>query len=285
MIIGNNKYKYFGGNRCLNLFLTDIRKLPLVSVDEEEELMDAVSNGDQRAKNRLVEANLRFIYSVAKIYARNEDEVLDYVNEGVIGLNTAIEKFDPTKGYKFLTYGVWYIRRHMNTFLLTKRQTITNSAPVAQVQKKMDVVKQKRFAETGHLLTDEEALAIVKESFDVTVKDERVLSTISMTSIDEPVSEELTVVESEVFNSKTASNNRFDERVEEEYRDQLINYFLSSLSEKEQDVVKMRYGIGPYKGREISLEEISLKHNIRPEKVDRICDNAFSRIREKKKLV
>jgi RNA polymerase primary sigma factor len=285
MLIGNNKYKYFNGNRCLSLFLTDIRKIPLATVDEEEELVTSYKEGDQSAKNRLIEANLRFIYSVAKVYSRNEEEVLDYVNEGVIGLETALERFDPSKGYKFLTYGVWYIRRQMNTFLLTKRKTISNSAPVAHVQKKMDSVKQKTYAETGTVLSDVEALDIVKQSYDVKVKDERVLSTITMSYIDEPVSDDYTVEESDRFTEHTASDNQYNERVEREYQDQLINYYLSHLSEKERDIVKMRYGIGPYRGREISKEEISVKHNVSPERVDRICDAAFARIRYKENLI
>lgn len=285
MLIGNNKYKYFNGNRCLSLFLTDIRKIPLATVDEEEELVTSYKEGDQSAKNRLIEANLRFIYSVAKVYSRNEEEVLDYVNEGVIGLETALERFDPSKGYKFLTYGVWYIRRQMNTFLLTKRKTISNSAPVAHVQKKMDSVKQRTYAETGTVLSDVEALDIVKQSYDVKVKDERVLSTITMSYIDEPISDDYTVEESDRFTEHTASENQYDERVEREYQDQLINYYLSHLSEKERDIVKMRYGIGPYRGREISKEEISVKHNVSPERVDRICDAAFARIRYKENLI
>ena len=285
MLIGNNKYKYFNGNRCLSLFLTDIRKIPLATVDEEEELVTSYKEGDQSAKNRLIEANLRFIYSVAKVYSRNEEEVLDYVNEGVIGLETALERFDPSKGYKFLTYGVWYIRRQMNTFLLTKRKTISNSAPVAHVQKKMDSIKQKTYAETGTVLSDVEALDIVKQSYDVKVKDERVLSTITMSYIDEPISDDYTVEESDRFTEHTASENQYDERVEREYQDQLINYYLSHLSEKERDIVKMRYGIGPYRGREISKEEISVKHNVSPERVDRICDAAFARIRYKENLI
>ncbi len=285
MLIGNNKYKYFNGNRCLSLFLTDIRKIPLATVDEEEELVTSYKEGDQTAKNRLIEANLRFIYSVAKVYSRNEEEVLDYVNEGVIGLETALERFDPSKGYKFLTYGVWYIRRQMNTFLLTKRKTISNSAPVAHVQKKMDSVKQRTYAETGTVLSDVEALDIVKQSYDVKVKDERVLSTITMSYIDEPISDDYTVEESDRFTEHTASDNQYNERVEREYQDQLINYYLSHLSEKERDIVKMRYGIGPYRGREISKEEISVKHNVSPERVDRICDAAFARIRYKEKLI
>lgn len=285
MLIGNNKYKYFNGNRCLSLFLTDIRKIPLATVDEEEELVTSYKEGDQSAKNRLIEANLRFIYSVAKVYSRNEEEVLDYVNEGVIGLETALERFDPSKGYKFLTYGVWYIRRQMNTFLLTKRKTISNSAPVAHVQKKMESVRQKTYAETGTVLSDVEALDIVKRSYDVKVKDERILCTITMSYIDEPISDDYTVEESDRFTEHTASDNQYDEQVEREYQDQLINYYLSHLSEKERDIVKMRYGIGPYRGREISKEEISVKHNVSPERVDRICDAAFARIRYKENLI
>ena len=109
----NYNCKFYSGNDTLNKYLSDIGKYKVLTLEEEVELFERICDGDEQAKARIVESNQRFVYSLAKIYSKNEDEVLDYVNEGNIGLITAIDTFDVTKGMKFITYAVWYIRRSM----------------------------------------------------------------------------------------------------------------------------------------------------------------------------
>ena len=130
MRLSDYSCKYFKNSDALNSFLADVRKHPVPTIQQEEELFDRYYAGDESAKDELIVGNLRFVYSLAKIYARNEAEVIDYVNEGVIGLLIALEDYDRTKGYKFITYGVWYIRRQMNYYLLTQRDMISHSAQV-----------------------------------------------------------------------------------------------------------------------------------------------------------
>ena len=173
MRISDHNCKFFKSNDILNLFLADVRKHPVLSIDEEEEIVERYRNGDERAKDELIVGNLRFIYSIAKIYARNESEVMDYVNEGVIGLEMALKKYDPSKGYKFITYGVWYIRREMNYYLLTKRDLVSHSAQVGNITKKSDAFRQRYYAENGRMPTNDEIRESLKESFNISVsKDE-----------------------------------------------------------------------------------------------------------------
>ena len=156
MRISDHGCKYFRSNDVLNSFLADVRRYPVPSVQEEEELFEQYRNGNEFAKDRLILGNLRFIYALAKIYARNETEVVDYVDEGVIGLMKALEEFDPDRGYKFITYGVWYIRRQMNYYMLTKRDMVSHSSQVGNINKKSETFRQKYYAEFGRTPTNEE---------------------------------------------------------------------------------------------------------------------------------
>ena len=244
MRISDHNCKFFKSNDILNLFLADVRKHPVPSIDEEEEIVERYRNGDERAKDELIVGNLRFIYSIAKIYARNESEVMDYVNEGVIGLETALKMYDPSRGYKFITYGVWYIRRQMNYYLLTKRDLISHSAQVGNITKKSDVFRH----ESG------------------------------ISSIDEDLSEDYTVEESSEFNERTSSVNEYEEESEKEYNLAVLKRCLSVLPEKTAEIVKMRYGIGY--DRPWTPDEISDYFGINPERVDKICAYAVVKMRK-----
>lgn len=271
--------KFFKSNDILNSFLADVRKHPVPTVQEEEELFERYYNGDDSARDGLIVGNLRFVYSLAKIYARNESEVIDYVNEGVIGLMTALNEYDPSKGYKFITYGVWYIRRQMNYYLLTKRDMISHSAQVGNITKKSDRIRQKYYAENGRIPSDEEVKEILKQSFNITVTKNDDLSEIGLTSIDEDVKDDYTVEETSDFNEQTASFNAYEEEAENDYRREVINSYLSLLSEKTADILKMKYGIG-YE-RAYADDEIGDKYGIDPERIDGICEYAISVMRKK----
>ncbi len=277
MQIGNNG-KFFKSTDVLNSFLTDVRKYPVPSVEEEERLFESFKNGDENAKDMIILGHLRFVYSLAKIYARDESEVIDYVNEGVIGLMTALNEFDPTKGYKFITYGVWYIRRQMNYYMLTKRDLISHSSQVGNVIKKADAVRQRYFAEYGVLPTNEQVKKVLMESFNLNVtKDEDMFET-GIKSIDEDVSEDYTVEETSEYNTKTAAYNEYETVAEDEYRSKLLGIYLAKLPERMQKIVKMRYGIG-YE-RALSSAEIADECGIDADRVDKICEHAILIMRQ-----
>ena len=277
MRLSDHSCKYFRTNEILNSFLSDVRRYDVPSIEEEEQLIKQYKAGDKSAKDRLIVGNLRFVYSIAKIYARDENEVIDYVNEGVIGLMTALEEFDVTKGCKFLTYGVWYIRRQMNYYMLTKRDLISHSAQVGNISKKSDVIRQKYFAENGSLPSDEDVMRVLEEEFNIKVSKPEDMYDTGIASIDEEVSEDYSMEETEDYNRRTASYNDYEEEINDEYNENLVAHLLQFLPEKAAEIVKMKYGIGY--GRSYSVEEISRKFNIAPERIESICEAAIMEMR------
>jgi RNA polymerase primary sigma factor len=278
MRISDYTCKYFTYNAVLNSFLNEIRKYPVPSVQEEEELFDRYRNGDERARDLLIVGHLRFVYSLAKIYARNESEVTDYVNEGVYGLLLALDDFDPTKGYKFITYGVWYIRRQMNYYMLTKRDMVSHSAQIGNINRKSDMYRQKYFAEFGKMPTNEEVMDVLKNSFNINVSKVEDLFETGVSSIDEDVCEDYTLENTSEYNEVTASVNEYETESEREYNMEILKEYLSALPEKAADIIKMRFGVG-YE-RPYTDEEIGEKYGIDPERIDGICGYAISTMRK-----
>ncbi len=278
MRISDHGCKYFRSNDVLNSFLADVRRYPVPSVQEEEELFEQYRNGNEFAKDRLILGNLRFIYALAKIYARNETEVVDYVDEGVIGLMKALEEFDPDRGYKFITYGVWYIRRQMNYYMLTKRDMVSHSSQVGNINKKSETFRQKYYAEFGRTPTNEEVKQALLENFNISVSKDEDLFETGLSSIDEDLSEDYTVEESSDFNEKTASINDYEEESENDYLKEVLKEYLSVLPEKAADVVKMRYGVD-YE-RQYTDTEIADKYGMSVEQVEKLCSYAIAKMRK-----
>ncbi len=278
MRISDHGCKYFRSNDVLNSFLADVRRYPVPSVQEEEELFEQYRNGNEFAKDRLILGNLRFIYALAKIYARNETEVVDYVDEGVIGLMKALEEFDPDRGYKFITYGVWYIRRQMNYYMLTKRDMVSHSSQVGNINKKSEAFRQKYFAEFGRTPTNDEIKQALLENFNISVSKDDDLFETALSSIDEDLSEDYTVEESSDFNEKTASVNDYEEEAENDYLKEVLKEYLSVLPEKAADVVKMRYGVDY--DRQYSDTEIADKYGMSVEQVEKLCSYAIAKMRK-----
>lgn len=278
MRISDHGCKYFRSNDVLNSFLADVRRYPVPSVQEEEELFEQYRNGNEFAKDRLILGNLRFIYALAKIYARNETEVVDYVDEGVIGLMKALEEFDPDRGYKFITYGVWYIRRQMNYYMLTKRDMVSHSSQVGNINKKSEAFRQRYFAEFGRTPTNDEIKQALLENFNISVSKDDDLFETALSSIDEDLSEDYTVEESSDFNEKTASVNDYEEEAENDYLKEVLKEYLSVLPEKAADVVKMRYGVDY--DRQYSDTEIADKYGMSVEQVEKLCSYAIAKMRK-----
>lgn len=278
MRISDHGCKYFRSNDVLNSFLADVRRYPVPSVQEEEELFEQYSNGNSFAKDRLILGNLRFIYALAKIYARNETEVVDYVDEGVIGLMKALEEFDPSRGYKFITYGVWYIRRQMNYYMLTKRDMVSHSSQVGNINKKSEAFRQKYFAEFGRTPTNEEIKQALLENFNISVSKDEDLFETALSSIDEDLSDDYTVEESSDFNERTASVNDYEEEAENDYLKEILKEYLSVLPEKAADVVKMRFGVDY--DRQYSDTEIADKYGMSVEQVEKLCSYAIAKMRK-----
>ena len=277
MKISDYSCKFYNGDKTLNNYLNDIRKYTVPTLEEEEALFERIADGDEAAKKEIVERNQRFVYSLAKIYSEDESEVLDYVNEGNIGLITAIDSFDPTKGIKFITYAVWYIRRSMNYYLTNTNSLITKSNSM-KLGKKIDKVKQVFFNENGYLPTTEDIVELVKKYYDIDVKDVSDIYDLRIASINDEVSDDYTVEENSMFNEKTSSENEYETESNETYNSMLVNDILSRLTPKQQDIIKMAYGIG-YE-RSYTPVEIGAKYNMDEITINQLKSNIMEYLRD-----
>ena len=275
----NYNCKFYSGNDTLNKYLSDIRKYKVLTPEEEVELFERIGDGDERAKARIVESNQRFVYSLAKIYSKNEDEVLDYVNEGNIGLITAIDTFDVTKGMKFITYAVWYIRRSMNYYLSTMNSLVAKSNNM-KYGKKIEYIKQECMCTKGYEPTYDEIVDMMKEKYNIDIKDICDVYDLNISSINQQLDDDYTIEDNSEFNEVTSSVNAYETETDKTYNNELVGNILSTLTEKQQDIIRMSFGIG-YE-RSFTAEEIGDKYEMDETTVNQLKNNIIKYLKQNK---
>jgi RNA polymerase primary sigma factor len=223
---------------ALQLFLNEARRYPLLTKEEEVELAKAVERGDLRAKERLINSNLRLVVANAKRYQGQGLSLLDLIQEGILGLIRAAEKFDWRRGYKFSTYATFWIRQAIQRGLEQKARTIRVPTDLAQRERRVARVERELAAELGREPTDEEVAARAK----VDLPELERIRTASrvVTSLDRPVGEE----EGTAFGALLPSEHRApEEEVSVALTEQTLRQAVARLPEEERDVVRLRYGI------------------------------------------
>lgn len=275
----NYNCKFYSGNEALNKYLSDIRKYKVLTPDEEVKLFERIANGDEKAKSKIVESNQRFVYSLAKIYSKDEKEVLDYVNEGNIGLITAIDTFDVTKGMKFITYAVWYIRRSMNYYLSTINNLVVKSNNM-KYWKKIEYIKQEYICKNGFEPTNEEIIDIMKEKYSIDIKDVCDVYDLNISSINQQLDDDYTVEDNSEFNDATSSVNGYETETENTYNNELVGNILSTLTDKQKDIIKMSFGIGY--DRPFTAEEIGIKYEMDEVTVNQLKNNIIAYLKQNK---
>ena len=255
-------------------YLQEIGKEELITAQEEVELARRIRQGDQRALEKLVRANLRFVVSVAKQYQTQGLSLPDLINEGNLGLIKAAKKFDETRGFKFISYAVWWIRQSIMQALAEQarivRLPLNQLGAANKVKKAFSELEQKFEREPS----PEELIAVLDLPMD------KVANTMKMpgkhVSMDAPLiqGEDSTLLDVlENGDSPGADSALINESLQKE-----INRSLATLSEREQDVVKMFYGIGIQHG--LSLEEIGEKFDLTSERVRQIKEKAIKTLRQ-----
>jgi RNA polymerase primary sigma factor len=223
---------------AMSLFLQEVRRYPLLTRDEEVELAKRIEKGDLGAKERLVNSNLRLVISNARKYQGHDLPLLDLIQEGILGLIRAAEKFDWRKGYKFSTYATFWIRQALQRALDNRSRTIRIPVHLGQRERRIARVQRELAARLGREPTEEEiadaaelSAADVREAHDAA----RVV-----TSLDRPVGEE----EETPFGALLASGERGpEEEVAISLQEEALRKALDRLPEQEREVVKLRYGI------------------------------------------
>lgn len=257
----------------LDKYLADIAKEPLITAEEEVALAQRIREGDKVALERLVNANLRFVVSVAKQYQNQGISLQDLINEGNIGLVKAAQRFDETRGFKFISYAVWWIRQSILQAVAEQSRIVR--LPLNQVGAINRVKKASNVLE--HRLQRKPTVEEIAEEIDMTPeKVTSILSNNTQTiSTDAPIDDdgETNFLDLFVDQGETPT----DAAVEKELNEKTVRKSLDVLSDKEQQVLRMYFGIGM--PREYTLEEIAFNMNISRERTRQIRDRALKRLR------
>jgi RNA polymerase primary sigma factor len=262
---------------ALQLFFNEVRRHPLLSKEEEVELAKGVERGDLEAKEKLINSNLRLVVSNARRYMRQDLNLLDLIQEGILGLIRATEKFDYRKGFKFSTYATFWIRQAIQRALENKERTIRVPNQVAQRERKVMRVERELATKLGRDPTSEE-IAEVAELEPAQVDEVRDLSRV-VTSLDRPVG----VEESSSLGELVPDEDRPgpDEEVLVSLRDRTLRDAVDELPDDERKVIQLRYGINgdePTPIREAS-RRLEMKQNELRELESRALEH-LARLRE-----
>ena len=257
----------------VRMYLKEIGKVPLLSAEEEIELAKKMEQGDENAKKRLAEANLRLVGSIAKRYVGRGMLFLDLIQEGNLGLIKAVEKFDYRKGYKFSTYATWWIRQAITRAIADQARTIRIPVHMVETINKLIRVSRQLLQELGREPTPEE----IAEEMDMPVDRVREILKISQ----EPVSLETPIGEEE--------DSHLGDFIQDDnvpvpadaaaftlLKEQLVEV-LGTLTEREQKVLRLRFGLDD--GRARTLEEVGKEFNVTRERIRQIEAKALRKLR------
>jgi RNA polymerase primary sigma factor len=262
---------------ALQLFFNEMRRYPLLSKEEEIELAQAVERGDLEAKERLINSNLRLVVSNARRYMRQDLNLLDLIQEGILGLIRASEKFDWRKGYKFSTYATFWIRQAIQRALESKERTIRVPNQVAQRERKVLRIERELATKLGRDPTTEE-VAKEAELDPAQVEEIRELTRV-VTSLDRPVGEEDSGSLGEFVPDERIGPS---EEVAVSLRDQTLRQAIEGLPDEERKVIQLRYGIN---GDEPTpLREASRRLEKKPNEVKEIEGRALDRLARQREV-
>ena len=259
-------------NDPVRMYLKEIGRINLLTSDEEFEYARLAEQGDEHAKKMLAESNLRLVVSIAKRYVGRGMLFLDLIQEGNIGLMKAVEKFDPTKGYKFSTYATWWIRQSITRAMADQGRAIRIPVHLLELINRIFVVKR-NFMQKYNREPSNEEIAEILNTTPEKIED-AIMVSVEPTSYDIPVKEDEDTsfrdfipdraesTESIVFNSSLGDD---------------INKILESLNPREQEVIKLRYGLG---GKNpMTLEDVGKKFGVTRERVRQIEGKALRKLK------
>ena len=272
--VKNTKYSD-SDNEVLSTYLKTIDKIPLLTYDEEYELALKAKNGDKKAREKLINSNLRFVVSVAKKFRGQGMPLEDLINEGNIGLMTAVDKFEPEKGYHFISYAVWWVRQAILKALAEQsrpvRLPLNRSNELIQiVRAKNDLIHKKGISDPT---VDEIAVA---SDLDVTLVKNLLEVTRDMISFDSPIKGD-EEGDSSYFDFVEDKTQSPEDDVVNHMMEKDVRGLLSVLGDKERDIIEKRYG---FNGNEpMSLKAIGDEYNLTKERIRQIEKAALQKLR------
>jgi RNA polymerase primary sigma factor len=262
----------------LQLFLNEAGRYPLLTAAEEVELAKRVERGDKAAKDRMVNSNLRLVVSIAKKYQGHGLSLLDLIQEGIIGLIRAVEKFDWRRGFKFSTYATWWIRQAVQRGVANKSRTIRIPVHIVEREQKISRAERELLTELDRQPTDEEIAKKAK----LLVKHVREVRSAARTvaSLDKAVGDESDTSFGDLVAQDSAD---VAEEVVVGLGEDALHRAIDTLPERERLVITLRYGLDPARDP-MSLEQIGREMGITRERVRQIETQALSRLAQQREI-
>jgi RNA polymerase primary sigma factor len=276
-----NQGQYFddASDDSVRLYLREIGKIPLLNSEEELALAKKVVAGDKKAKDKMAEANMRLVVSIAKRYSGRGLDLLDLIQEGNTGLLRAVEKFDPDKGFKFSTYATWWIRQAITRAIADQARTIRIPVHMVETINKLLRTQRRMTQELNREPTIDELakeLEMEPEKVEYVIKIKQ-----DITSLDAGVGrdegEDDSVLGDFIEDEDTATP---EESAANQLLKEQVQSVLSSLSEREQKIIKMRFGLE--NGKSHTLEEVGQEFAVTRERIRQIEAKALAKLRKHK---
>jgi RNA polymerase primary sigma factor len=264
---------------ALGLFLREIRRFDLLTAEEEVELAKRIERGDRAARERMVTANLRLVVSIARKYRSDELALLDRIQEGVLGLMRAAEKFDWRRGFKFSTYATWWIKEAIERGIQNKARTIRVPVHVIERERKIAKTERRLATELGRDPTDEEIAAATKLSARM-IADVRSAAR-TVTSLDKPVGNDDGASLGDVLPG--ADTDPLDE-LELSLRREALKRAIAGLPDPEREVITMRYGVGSEDDEPRPMTEVARHMGLSRTRARAVEGRALARLAEKREL-
>ena len=259
----------------VRLYLREIGKIPLLNAEEEMELAHRVIQGDKKAKDKMAEANMRLVVSIAKRYSGRGLDFLDLIQEGNTGLLRAVEKFDPDKGFKFSTYATWWIRQAITRAIADQARTIRIPVHMVETINKLLRTQRRMTQELNREPTIEELskeLDMEPEKIEYVMKIKQDISSLDA-GVGRDGDEEDSVLGDFIEDEDTVSP---EESATNQLLKEQVNDVLSSLSDREQKIVRMRFGLD--NGKSHTLEEVGQEFAVTRERIRQIEAKALAKL-------
>lgn len=263
----------------VRLYLREIGKIPLLTPEEEADLAQRIVKGDKKAKDKMVESNMRLVVSIAKRYGGRGLDFLDLIQEGNTGLLRAVEKFDPEKGFKFSTYATWWVRQAITRAIADQARTIRIPVHMVETINKVLRTTRKLTSELNREPTNEEIakeLDMEPEKIDYVMR----------------IKQDIASLDASVGRDGDDEDSVLGDFVEDEERDspedsaanqilkEQLSEIIATLTDREQKIIRLRFGIGG--GRPHTLEEVGAEFDVTRERIRQIEAKALSKLRKNK---
>lgn len=278
-VLDSNQYLDDISDDSVRLHLREIGKIPLLSSEEELELAQRVKDGDRKAKDKMAEANMRLVVSIAKRYSGRGLDFLDLIQEGHTGLLRAVEKFDPEKGFKFSTYATWWIRQAITRAIADQARTIRIPVHMVETINKLLRTQRRMTQELNREPTLEELskeLDMEPDKIEYVMKIKQDISSLDA-GVGRDGEDEDSVLGDFIEDEDTATP---EESAASQLLKEQVQQVLSTLSDREQKIVRMRFGLDS--GKSHTLEEVGQEFAVTRERIRQIEAKALTKLRKHK---